>query len=195
MSRKLLLQNGDVGFREIAKHVRRGAHVGRRASPWPISPRGAIFDRSRLRPSPGRGTVPAISTSRQPLLTIATLLASPHTLDYDLMILGPCHRIHGLCRFLPGESAAMRSACWPRHGSCRLLSRHHRRASPVSPLVCWVLLAFIRFHSAACGAGSPGTGDQGFAASRKRDLICSGVLVRSSNAGAVRQSFSTMAGR
>jgi hypothetical protein len=87
MSRKLLLQNGDVGFEKL-QSMFAVVRMWGGGIPLAYIAQGAI-------------TLAAICgvawtwrgccdfNIKAALLTIATLLASPHTLDYDLTILGP----------------------------------------------------------------------------------------------------------
>jgi len=87
LSRKLLLQNGDVGFEKL-QSMFAVVRMWGGGIPLAYLAQGAI-------------SIAAICgvawtwrsscdfNARAAMLTIATLLASPHTLDYDLMILGP----------------------------------------------------------------------------------------------------------
>jgi alpha-1,2-mannosyltransferase len=87
MSRKLLLQNGDVGFEKL-QSMFAVVRMWGGGIPLAYVAQGA----TSLAAICGvawawRGSSDFNITAA--LLTIATLLASPHTLDYDLMILGP----------------------------------------------------------------------------------------------------------
>lgn len=87
MSRKLLLEQGDVGFEKL-----QSAFAAVRM--WGGSVPLAYGVQGALSLAAIAGTVwawraPCDDAVRGALLVLATLLASPHTLDYDLMLLGP----------------------------------------------------------------------------------------------------------
>ncbi|MFC0241911.1 glycosyltransferase family 87 protein [Rhodopseudomonas telluris] len=87
MSRKLLLEQGDVGFEKL-----QSAFAAVRM--WGGGIALAYGVQGALSAAVIGGTVwawrvPCDDAVRSALLVLATLLASPHTLDYDLMLLGP----------------------------------------------------------------------------------------------------------
>ncbi|KPF99327.1 hypothetical protein IP86_09425 [Rhodopseudomonas sp. AAP120] len=87
MSRKLLLEQGNVGFEKLQSAF---ASVRMLGGSIPL----AYGLQAALSVAIIGGTVwawrkPGDDAVRNALLVLATLLASPHTLDYDLMLLGP----------------------------------------------------------------------------------------------------------
>ncbi|MCP9629660.1 DUF2029 domain-containing protein [Rhodopseudomonas palustris] len=87
MSRKLLLEQGNVGFEKLQSAF---ASVRMLGGSIPL----AYGLQAALSVAIIGGTVwawrkPCDAAVRNALLVLATLLASPHTLDYDLMLLGP----------------------------------------------------------------------------------------------------------
>jgi alpha-1,2-mannosyltransferase len=87
MSRKLLLQNGDVGFEKL-QSMFAVVRMWGGGIPLAYIAQGAISIAAICGVAwTWRGSCDF--NIKAALLTIATLLASPHTLDYDLTILGP----------------------------------------------------------------------------------------------------------
>jgi hypothetical protein len=141
MSRKLLLQNGDVGFEKLQSMF---AVVRMWGGGLPLAyiAQGAI----------SIAAVCGIACTwhgssdfniKAALLTIATLLASPHTLDYDLMILGPAIAFMACAGFaggVRGYEISLQAAAW----IVPLLSRIIAGVTGI-PLGLLVLLALYVF--------------------------------------------------
>jgi hypothetical protein len=141
MSRKLLLQNGDVGFEKLQSMFA----VVRM---WGGGIALAYIAQAAISIAAVCGVAWTWRGScdfniKAALLTIATLLASPHTLDYDLMILGPAIAFMacaGLAGGVRGFEISLLAAAW----IVPLLTRGIAGATGV-PLGLLVLLAFYGF--------------------------------------------------
>src|SRR5258708_806200 len=138
MSLKLLLQNGDVGFEKL-QSMFAVLRMWGGGLPLASIAQGAI----------SIAAVCGVAWTwhgssdfniKAALLTIATLLASPHTLDYDLMILGPAIAFMTCAGFAVGFHAfeiSLLAAAWV----VPLLSRSIAGVTYI-PLGLLVLLAF-----------------------------------------------------
>jgi alpha-1,2-mannosyltransferase len=141
MSRKLLLQNGDVGFEKLQSMFAVVRMWGGGISLAYIA-QGAISIAAICGAAwTWRGSCDF--NVKAALLTIATLLASPHTLDYDLMILGPAIAFMTCAGFAGGVrdyQISLLAAAW----IVPLLSRSVAGVTGI-PLGLLVLLAFYLF--------------------------------------------------
>jgi hypothetical protein len=141
MSRKLLLQNGDVGFEKLQSMF---AVVRMWGGGLPLAyiAQGAISIAAVCSVAwTWRGS--SDFNIKAALLTIATLLASPHTLDYDLMILGPAIAFMACAGFaggVRGYEISLLAAAW----IVPLLSRIVAGVTGI-PLGLLVLLALYVF--------------------------------------------------
>ena len=124
-SRKVLLEQGDVGFEKL-QSVFAAIRMWGGGVPLAYWAQGA----ASVAAIGGVAWLWRTSADRDlkaALLMIATLLASPHALDYDLTILGPA-----IAFFVASSwstvSAISTSACWRRPGS----RRYWRAASPAT---------------------------------------------------------------
>jgi len=141
ISRKLLLQDGDVGFEKLQSMLAVVRMWGGRI-PLAYIAQGAISIAAIC------GVVWTWRGScdfniKAALLTIATLLASPHTLDYDLMILGPAIAFMACAGFaggVRGYEISLLAAAW----IVPLLSRIIAGVTGI-PLGLLVLLALYVF--------------------------------------------------
>ena len=116
-------------------------------------------------------------------LAIGSLLATPYVLDYDLVVLAVAIAFfarHGLSRGFRDFEISLLAAAW----IVPLLSRGIAGATGI-PLGLIVLLTFYAFtlRRAVLDRASRAVGVHD---SRKRDLICSGVLEKTFSAVAVR---------
>lgn len=87
MSRKLLLEQGEVGFEKL-----QSAFAAVRMWGGSVALAYAVQTALSLTVIAGAAwawRVPGDAAIKAAVLVLATLLASPHTLDYDLMLLGP----------------------------------------------------------------------------------------------------------
>src|SRR5712671_1624831 len=141
MSRKLLLQNGDVGFEKLQSMFAVVRMWGGGLALAYIA-QGAISIAAICGVAwTWRGS--SDFNIKAALLTIATLLASPHTLDYDLMILGPAIAFMACAGFAGGfrdYEISVLAAAW----IVPLLSRGIAGATGI-PLGLLVLLALYVF--------------------------------------------------
>jgi hypothetical protein len=141
MSRKLLLQNGDVGFEKLQSMF---AVVRMWGGGLPL----AYIAQGAISIAAVCGVAWTWHGSsdfniKAALLTIATLLASPHTLDYDLMILGPAIAFMACAGFaggVRGYEISLLAAAW----IVPLLSRIIAGVTGI-PLGLLVLLALYVF--------------------------------------------------
>jgi alpha-1,2-mannosyltransferase len=113
MSRKLLLQNGDVGFEKL-QSMFAVVRMWGGGIPLAYIAQGAISIAAICGVAwTWRGSCDF--NIKAALLTIATLLASPHTLDYDLMILGPAIAFMACAGFAGGVRSfeiSLLAAAW-----------------------------------------------------------------------------------
>lgn len=87
MSRKLLLEQGDVGFEKLQSAFA-AVRMWGGSVPLAYGVQGAL-SLAAIAGAVWAWRTPCDDAVRGALLVLATLLASPHTLDYDLMLLGP----------------------------------------------------------------------------------------------------------
>ena len=113
MSRKVLLQNGDVGFEKL-QSMFAVVRMWGGGIPLAYIAQGAISIAAICGVAwTWRGSCDF--NIKAALLTIATLLASPHTLDYDLMILGPAIAFMACAGFaggVRGYEISLLAAAW-----------------------------------------------------------------------------------
>ena len=191
-SRKLLLEQGDVGFEKL-QSVFAGVRMWGGGIPLAYAVQGIVSVAVVC------GTAWTWSSAGNRDLKSALLvdsrrcLASPHVLDYDLWRSSDRDGVFCPPRHPPTVFAITRSACWPRPGSFRCWRAGIAGATGM-PLGLLVLLALYVCRS--CGARSDrehiGMAAASATESRKRDLICSAVVSGIIFcAVAVRQRFST----
>jgi hypothetical protein len=153
MSRKLLLQNGDIGFEKLQSTF---AVVRMWGGGIPLAyvAQGAISIAAVCGVAwTWRGSCDF--NTKAALLTIATLLASPHTLDYDLMILGPAIAFMACAGFsggVRGFEISLLAAAW----IVPLLSRIIAGVTGI-PLGLLVLLALYVFTLQRAVRDRPGS--------------------------------------
>jgi alpha-1,2-mannosyltransferase len=113
ISRKLLLQNGDVGFAKLQSTFA-AVRMWGGGIPLAYIAQGAVSIAAVCGVAwTWRGSFDF--NTKAVLLTIATLLASPHTLDYDLMILGPAIAFMACAGFaggVRGFEISLLAAAW-----------------------------------------------------------------------------------